>query len=205
MKKIWKRIETWLIENTPPNQERIPLPPGVSEAALEKAEATFGFRLPKDVRESYKCHNGTYNPGVKSRNSRICLWEAASLMPLAPFRNVARRHRGTPNVVGSWKFMKRLLEEGMWDGMENEPEGPINICWWNTRWVPLTDNQCGDNICVDMAPAKGGKRGQVIDWWHEAGATVILANGFREWLSDYADKLEAGHYEFNGTSVSKKL
>lgn len=202
MKTIWKRIEKWLIENTPPGEEQVVFPAGASEAELQKADATMGLELPEDVRASYKCHNGTYN--------QICLWGDMALMPITPLRNDNKRRHTlrSVSVVEEWGLLKRYLEEGVFvgDDFVNDPSGPIKICWWNTKWVPLTDNQCGDYSCLDMDPAEGGKEGQIIDWGHEggAGATVVLADSFRQWLSDYADNLEAGRYTFDGMQVSKK-
>lgn len=43
-----------------------------------------------------------------------------------------------------------------------------------------------------MDPAKGGKKGQVFDWWHEQGATDLLANDVGEWLLQVAKDLEDG-------------
>lgn len=48
--------------------------------------------------------------------------------------------------------------------------------------MPLTENDCGDYVCLDFAPARGGKKGQVIEWWARGGARRVLADSFTEWL-----------------------
>ena len=71
-------------------------------------------------------------------------------------------------------------------GERSEPEGPIQTDWWNNAWLPLTENDDGDYVCLDFAPAAGGTVGQIIDWSHELGATRVLANSFGEWLAKLA-------------------
>jgi cell wall assembly regulator SMI1 len=84
-------------------------------------------------------------------------------------------------VLDLWQAMA-LVGEAM--AVERgSPDGPIGDDWWNSRWVPLTENECGDMICLDFAPAPGGIVGQVIDWWHEQGPTRVLAPSFEEWLA----------------------
>lgn len=93
-------------------------------------------------------------------------------------------------VVDLWRAM---LDVG--EAMSQErssPAGPIRDDWWHRMWVPLTENECGDFVCLDFAPAPGGRVGQVIDWWHEQGATRVLATSFAEWLAGLAEPGVAG-------------
>jgi hypothetical protein len=52
----WRRIESWLDDHLP--GAKATLRPGVSEADLDRYEATIGRPLPDDVRESWFIHDG---------------------------------------------------------------------------------------------------------------------------------------------------
>jgi cell wall assembly regulator SMI1 len=95
--------------------------------------------------------------------------------------------------------MKEMLEDGTFDGDDftSKPKGPIRTHWWNVGCIPITYDHCGDYLCVDMVPGNGGHVGQIIDWWHEQGATEVVAHSFVEWLSNLADDFLAGKYCVN--------
>jgi cell wall assembly regulator SMI1 len=62
VKGVWKRIHQWLRENAPAGYGH--LQPGASVEEIKAAEAAIGVKLPADVRESYRIHNGQANePG----------------------------------------------------------------------------------------------------------------------------------------------
>src|SRR5262249_6127270 len=128
----------------------------------------LGFPLPEAVRESYLVHDG-------SNGLWIC--EQGFLMPLAAPQSGRLAGYG---VLDLWRAMAQVGEAMAAE--RSAPTGPIRDDWWNGRWAPLTENECGDMICLDFDPAPGGTLGQVIDWWHEQGATRVLATGFQEWL-----------------------
>ncbi len=188
MEEVWQRIESWLRDAAP---KRFRLTPGASEGEIRAAESTIGCHLPEDVRESYRVHNGS---------NRIWLVEQGYLMPLEPPHDLPRRQRVLfRGVVESWQAMQEMLARGYFDtpGGRSRPKGPIKKDWWNPRWIPITDNQCGDSLGLDMDPAKGGQVGQVISWWHERGLIRVLATNLRSWLSGVADDLEAGRCRFD--------
>jgi cell wall assembly regulator SMI1 len=51
-----------------------------------------------------------------------------------------------------------------------------------------------------MSPRKGGKVGQLIDWWHERGATGVVAKTFTQWLAQVADDFEADEFSYDDES-----
>jgi molybdopterin molybdotransferase len=166
--RIWDRIEAGIRSRDP--AESRPLPPGATFDEIRCVEETIGLRLPKALRESYLLHNGS---------AGIWICEQGFLMPLIDPRTKKGRIEGY-GVLNVWQMMlpiaQKMAEE------RSRPVGPIRGDYWNLRWVPLTENQCGDYICLDFAPARGGNKGQVIEWIARAGATRVLAEGFVEWL-----------------------
>jgi cell wall assembly regulator SMI1 len=184
----WKRLETWLRDNAPAS---LTLPPGASEEQIRTAEREIGVRFPDDLRVSYLLHDGS---------NRIWLSSKGYLMPLFKPQYLPKRKQALFNeVVESWKFMTDMLKNGQFEdpGFRSQPVGPIKPDWWNAQWVPITYNESGDHVCIDMSPAKGGGVGQVIDWWHERGATSALAGNFSEWLEQRASEFEQGACRFD--------
>jgi cell wall assembly regulator SMI1 len=176
----WKRVEAWLSVNVSAGSFK--LPQAASNADIERAETAMGCRMPEDVHESYRIHNGS---------NRIWLFQQGFLMPLGG----ASAEGEDYTVVGLWTGMLQCMET-----MKNErgtPKGPIKTDWWNQGWIPLTENEGGDYICIDLVPETGGHVGQVIDWWHEQAATAVLANSWADWLANLATQLEAGKCRFD--------
>ncbi len=71
---------------------------------------------------------------------------------------------------------------------------PTMVCadWWNLGWLPLAANGAGDLLCIDLNPAKGGCRGQVIGVSHESAERPRLAKSLGEWLAQLCQHYEAG-------------
>jgi cell wall assembly regulator SMI1 len=174
----WSRIDAWLRFNAP---DSFRLPSGGSENDIEATEKLTGCRLPADVRESYRIHNGS---------NRIWIFQQGFLIPLG-----GASPEPDFSVVGIWTAMLQCAE--MMKDERGTPKGPISTDWWNRGWIPLTENDCGDYICIDTVPARGGRVGQVIDWWHEQAATGVLAASWREWLVQLVGKLESGACRFD--------
>ncbi|MEX0718596.1 MAG: SMI1/KNR4 family protein [Planctomycetaceae bacterium] len=172
----WDRIESWLRANAP--ADSCELSEGASIADIKRAEAVMGCRLPDDVRESYRIHNGS---------NRTWLFQQGFLMPLGDEAEPC-------TVVGIWTGMLDCAE--MMKNERGTPNGPIKADWWNQKWIPLTENDGGDFICVDLAPESGGRIGQVIDWSHELAATVVLEKSWCDWLESLAVRLESGGCRF---------
>ncbi len=188
VKELWQGIEAWIRANAPTG---VSLPGGASESDISQVEVATGLEFPNDLRQSYELHDGS---------NRIWLFEQGYLMPLAKPHGLPKRKQALfRGVSESWKAMNDMLQDGYFSdsGFKSRPKGPIKNSWWNPKWIPITYNGSGDHVCVDLDPAKGGQVGQVIDWWHERGATNVLAAGFAEWLATLVHRLETGHYRFD--------
>jgi len=181
--RTWKRIRLWLGNIKPLDY----LPEGVSPADISRAEAILGFNLPKELKSLYKTHNGT---------NGIWLCEYGCLMPLiSPPRLYRRKRLLVPTVCEKVSAMGSLLRSGAFDPKSrSQPNGPIKTDWWSLKWLPITDNKQGDHVCIDLDPAKGGRKGQVINWWHERGATQVLSMSIAKWLETVANDLESGEW-----------
>ncbi|MEH2106583.1 SMI1/KNR4 family protein [Nostoc sp.] len=174
MQEIWTRIEFWLKANTP--QVLDTLNPGASESQIKAVEDALLIQFPDDVKSSYRIHNGQsgYNYGLINGREFLSL----------------------ERIQDEWQVWKELLDAGNFDGCESQPEPGIGICtdWWSPLWIPLTYDGAGNHDCLDLAPAKGGKVGQIIQMWHDDGERYLVASSFQNWLEEYATGLESGQY-----------
>jgi cell wall assembly regulator SMI1 len=175
VRESWERIASWYDRNTRPG--KFWRAPGASESQIDALEEALGSRLPEDVRESYRLHNGT-----------SWLLHYGEVMALGDVEAVWRRY-------GGWQRDDGYAVGASWQ--PREIKGPIKPIWWSPLRIPITDNGGGDPVMLDLDPAEGGTRGQVIDFNHEVGPLGVLASGWAEWLGAIADGLDAGEYVFH--------
>ena len=177
LKSSWSRIEKWHKMNvTEVPEDEFMLSPGTTAEALDEAESELGLKLPKDVRDSYRIHNGSGHHAIFEYGFHLLSLDEA---------------------VSTWKMWRGHVEQGLFDNSHPSPKGPIKKTWWNVKWLPITHNSGGDHQCIDMDPDKRGHVGQVIRFSHEVGPVEVLAPSFEHWLLRFAEGLEAGKYRFD--------
>ena len=164
----WRRIDAWLAANAPMLAPK--MREGATPKAIAEAERVLDVELPDAVRASYLIHDGS---GIMS------LFPSGDYVTL---EEMLFQHK-------MWKEMDEEYRE--WMGIEGHPTGPIQKVHYHLKWVPLMQNS-GDGTLIDLAPAKGGKVGQLIDFGHEEGPEGVAATGLAEYLAYIADGLEAG-------------
>lgn len=182
MEKIWKRIEAWLEENAP--DTLADLRPGASEADVKKAEKALSVRLPEDMAASYAVHDG-------QRGGSGPLFGDYALLSLEA-------------AVKEWKTLKKLKSAKVFEFMSGKPAPRVTSDWWNPRWIPVASNSSGDFLCADLDPARSGKPGQIISFFHADAARDLVAKDFKTWLSGFAKDLEAGKYKVDKGYLTKK-
>ncbi len=205
--RSWSRILAWYDAHTPAGTLR--LCPGATEQEITELEALVGTRLPDDFRESYSLANGT---------CRGWLLYHGSLLPLT-------------GIMAAWQTYRQWQAEwGYGTGPEFQPRqlqcAEIKPVWWTPLRLPLTDNGGGDHDMLDLDPAPGGTRGQIIHMSHEVGPTELLVRprrradqpslwgeaqetdstaaprtGMAGWLAQIADELESGVHAYSESSM----
>ncbi|AWM40444.1 hypothetical protein C1280_27970 [Gemmata obscuriglobus] len=167
--ECWSQIEQWLAANVP---AAVPmLPPGASAAAFARAEEVLGYALPQEVKEFLAIHDGSANLWLHDRGEFMSL----------------------DDILTAWDQEFDLWGDGSNDEWAN-PQGPIKKKWFTRKWLPILDARTGDHVCVDLDPPKGGKRGQLIAWYHDGGPTEVLALSFGALLAGFVAELAAGRY-----------
>jgi len=174
--QLWKRIDTWWQTFAPSAQ----FSPGATPEELAEAEVRLGLTLPQDFKASYRIHNGD------TGGSRLMGYpDFYSLSYVHSFAEIFQDH----------------LQDAQWakrkPGFVSDPVReslPIQPIWCHPQWVTFAGDGSGYQWCIDLAPAPGGQKGQIIAWDHEDGPAQLLFSSFEALLSAYADQLEAGLY-----------
>ncbi len=185
MDEIWERIERWLSRNAKPVFKS--LRPPASEKDITAAEDAFGRPLPDDFRQSLLRHDGQqqhpnygHAPGFQS---------SVYLLPLK-------------DCLEYRQMMVELLDQGIGKNLDIDTEGPVRAVWWDRAWLPFTLDGMNNTECLDLHPARGGRKGQVIEHFNDNPTRVVSARSFLAWLGGFADGLDAGEYvyakEYNG-------
>lgn len=100
-------------------------------------------------------------------------------------------------MVHDWHNQKELVEMGEFADDTPKSAKGIREDWWNVNWIPFAANGGGDYFCIDLAPAVGGTKGQVISHNHETGEHKKIARSLRVWLHQLAYDLRDGKHTYD--------
>jgi cell wall assembly regulator SMI1 len=156
------------------------LPAAANSKAISQAEATMGVSLPGDFRRFLSRHDG----------SGPCF--------ISPYKigGGPQRFLALHEIALLCQGMTEIGADFEMQGEFGTQTGPVKRNYWNSRWIPFTDNGCGDNIFIDLDPSEGCTIGQIVDWWHEGGVSTFQAASLQEWLNEVVDKVRKGVYQF---------
>ena len=169
----WRRIEKWFGENGPSGLSAFH--PGATETEISKLETALGVVLPADFAASYRLHNGAKTEPVIA----LCGWQ--EFFPLTVIKS-------------RWDVWKKPFDDGVFADRKSKPDSPqIRPVYWSDKWVPFTNDGCGNLLCLDLAPSESGAVGQIIQVWKEPERELI-APSFAALLTKWADDLENNEY-----------
>ena len=102
-------------------------------------------------------------------------------------------------IIDEYKIWKELYDDGDFseDGKDygcSPEEGIKPDFWWNPKWISLTADGGGNGKMIDLDPSKEGKRGQIIQMWHDDADRSIEAQSLKDFFEKYAQDLEKGLY-----------
>ncbi len=179
MSTVWQRIESWLSQNALPVFRS--LRSGATEQDIASAEAILGQSLPSDYRESLLRHDGQELDQYGCSPGFVY---GLNLYPLS-------------KVLFGRRMIDDLLRTELGGDLVIKTYGPVRPVWWDKHWVTIADDGNGNYCCLDLNPATGGHVGQIIKVWNEGHLRRVLSDSFREWLTVFADLLEAGEYVYS--------
>jgi cell wall assembly regulator SMI1 len=175
VEKVWKNLTDWFATNAPELLETFQ--PGASEAEIADLERHVGLELPDDFRTFLKLCNGQIQDPQAG-------FYSGDLMSVT-------------DIKSTWSMMQGLIKKGTFKDSTSYPGKGVNAAWWNPAWVPFISWTTGDNTCIDLDPAKGGTRGQVIIFWHDQGDRNIKQASFTEWLEVLLADIECGEIVYD--------
>jgi len=176
MQNDWRRILAWVQENAPDLFDF--LEPPAERAELAETETRLSMRLPAALRTFYGLQNGTPAFGVFPALEE----EQSAFGPLA---------------LDEIEFLELDEDDDPEEGFD--VDAGVRAEFWNPNWIPFAAAaDRGDYLMLDMAPARGGRLGQVIEWRHDTNERRLVAPSLEALLSRTADGLEAGRFVYDG-------
>ncbi|PSQ15251.1 hypothetical protein BRD00_14820 [Halobacteriales archaeon QS_8_69_26] len=160
-RECWDAIEELL----PADPDDGGLRPPATREDLAALEGTLGVDLPPAFVEFYRIHDG-------QTGSRPILGRY-ELLPVE-------------RIEDEWRTTTDLHEAGEFDGGRTDSDPGIRDDWWNDRWVPFGVGGGDRLLCLDLAPAPEGHRGQVVAVEREAPTRELEAESFERWIRRYA-------------------
>jgi cell wall assembly regulator SMI1 len=186
VRAAWNRIKAWNKAHRPDQTEI--LNPPASVTALRAFEKAIGQKLPPDVVESYRVHDGQ-NDDPHFHASLLYSAPLLSLKDaLLQWRRL-ERHRRLPEIQA---YFREHEVTG-----KSFPENAIRMTCLNAGWLPLSPDYGGNYLGVDLDPGPSGTWGQVIVFgrdYPEFDNQFVLARSWGQFLEDIADELERGNF-----------
>ena len=179
MREVWARIEAVLRAIAP--DQFAALAAGATFEAIQAAETRLGVALPPDICESYATHDGSGEIDV---------------LPCELYGLIAVPLHSLDEMVLEWQMWQEWRRDGT-NHRPTPPDGRVKADRYNPRWLPVTWDGGGVNLCIDLDPAPGGVPGQVIYLDH-LDPQRVAAEGWGAFLERYAAGLEAGRLRFEG-------
>lgn len=147
--------------------------PGASEEQLADFEKYFGMRLPDTLRALYRWHDGM-NPVVDGVYAPAHLYAGHWMSSLQQVRTMH-------------KLRTAMSKDGTY---QNTGRGGAG--WWDSRWIPVFENDFGGSLCVDMAGSFTGVPGQLLQEWHDDASRTVEYRSLDNWLDTFVLALEMG-------------
>ncbi|MDY8025145.1 SMI1/KNR4 family protein [Paenibacillus polymyxa] len=158
---LWQRIIEKGISKEADFEKKLNLQVGARDEDFQILESTLGIKLPEEMKNFYRVHNGQdWKVGVSSFVRNL------TLSPIA-------------QIIDNWKFIQEEFDP---DDLELDADNEISPCLWNPKWVPIAENGSGDYLCLDTDPSEGGVVGQVLYFWHDWGNRSVEGNNLYEFI-----------------------
>ena len=69
---------------------------------------------------------------------------------------------------------------------------------YHEGWIPISESARGrDFLCIDLAPAPGGVRGQIVEYVVDSAARPLVAKSFADLLSLYFEQAQTGEIDLD--------
>ncbi len=167
------------------------LRPGASEEQISELEQTVGARLPQEARELYLMADG--------QDDIFKVETVAAGKVLAPLFG-GYEFNTLNDVAAQWAAWRDIrehytpaeLDENFNDSVEVRGHDPVRKLYTHESWIPFATDGGGNSLALDLDPAAGGTRGQIIVIGSDEDQRRVLAPGLTAFLANLATMLEVG-------------
>ncbi|MFT3770977.1 MAG: SMI1/KNR4 family protein [Minicystis sp.] len=153
---------------------------GASFDSILALEEKIGVALPIEVRAFYLAHDGGPDAEPLFGDRRLLSLEG---------------------IATSWEMWEDSDEEDLDE--EVDAARGVRREWWNPKWIPVSHDAGGNHEMVDLAPAKGGKAGQIVSVYHDDGGRSLEGPDFLTWLEAKLGATKAGSAKKTAESAKK--
>lgn len=183
----WEKLETWIDAHVPGL-----LAPRATDEAVAALGAAFRCAVPAELASSLKRHNGQHqDDGLH----RFPLLPGSGDSPRLDERGYYfLRVDGTDGLEAEWNAHLDRCEAAQADAatFDGEVRGPVQAVQASSDWYPFAKDYSGSFLCIDMAPAKGGALGQIIEVREDGPERIVLAPSLAKLITQLAEDLAAG-------------
>lgn len=163
----WKIIDSVLKQNAHASFKA--LRPPATESSLERLQAHFDERLPRDFLASLRVHDGMRKETV--------FVNYLSFLPVSGILRWSKMHRGIQKMMefeGSGIDRKQIIHKDK---------------RWRDGWMPIMADAGGNHLVMDLDPGPRGKIGQIYHWYNNDGPSRIVTPSLSIWLDAIATEL----------------
>lgn len=187
MRTAWKRLKVWFADRLP--SALVPMRSGASDTEISEFESATENRLPDDVREWFRLHDGqeatNFSTSGREESGILFGWR-----PLSLTESVEEWRKWTENTTDEFN-------EEIGAGKEVIPEGAIRPTAYLRGWIPLLKRQgAPDYVGLDFNPGPTGTVGQVINFGRYEETNVVIALCWADFINLIADAHEAGKVKY---------
>ncbi len=170
MKELVDRLKDLLKESFPEVLES--LNPGASDIQIDNVEKSIGFKIPQEVVELYKIHDG--------QSGDIGLFCGLPFLSLS-------------EAMLEWETWKEVFDEGFTDldtNIISIPSGYIKEVYANKYYFPISKDYGGNNIVIDMDPDERGRVGQIINSGRDEEMRYVIGLSLTDFIKFIIHQLE---------------
>lgn len=166
MLETWRSLERMLRRYYPQKLRSLNGPALTRD--LKKLEETIGITLPKQLKDSYRIHDGQTATAINEM-----LYDHEELLSI-------------DHIIREWREWQEMAAGGAFSYKMPVAAHGIKPLWWHPLWIPITSNGAGGYHCIDLDPAEGGRRGQVIHVDRRGAARMVVARSLRTLLESWS-------------------
>ncbi|WHI47660.1 SMI1/KNR4 family protein [Microbulbifer sp. VAAF005] len=170
LSKSWSRIHIWLKKNAPQIYDA--LNPPATGTEIEKLESVIGYKLPRDLYELYKIHNGIKSSAIAN------LVYGLQFLPISDV---------ITNIELQLHYGKLPLKHA-------DPGIKSDSFDFSTKRIPIGDDCSTCTLYVDLEADKNGSNGQIVLLEYDSKSAFLRSPSITNMYSQFASDLESGKY-----------